>query len=78
MESELIKVALSQGLWAGVSIFLIFYIIKAQEIRDLCQEEREAKYQVIINGLIRNLNLLENIKLDIEEIKANQSKFNKK
>lgn len=72
MENELFKVALSQGAWAGISIVLIFYIIKAQEKRDLKQEEREAKYQEIINGLIKSLVLLENIKINVEEIKANQ------
>lgn len=66
------KLAMSQGAWAGISIVLIFYIIKAQEKRDLRQEEREAKYQEIINGLIKSLALLENIKINVEEIKANQ------
>ena len=34
MENEVIKLAASQGIWAVLSIVLIFYILKAQETRD--------------------------------------------
>ncbi len=69
MENELLKLALSQGVWAAMSIILIFYILKDQERRDQKQDERESKYQDIIDGLIKNTELLENIRIDVDTIK---------
>lgn len=39
METTIIKMAMSQGLWAVLSVFLIVYIVKAQEKRDKMQEK---------------------------------------
>lgn len=69
MESELLKLAVSQGTWATLSIVLIFYILKTQEKRDVRQEIREQNYQDIIQKLSDKLNMLENIQTDIQEIK---------
>jgi len=69
MDSELIKVASSQGVWAALSVALVFYILKAQEKRDIKQEEREHNYQNIITNLTEKLNIMDNIKNDIEDIK---------
>ena len=69
MESEIIKLASSQGIWAALSVALIFYILKAQEKRDLKQEEREKKYQEVISGLIEKFNIVEDVKKNITEIK---------
>jgi len=69
MENELVKLALSQGIWAALSIVLIFYILKAQEKRDMIQEEREKKYQEIISRLSEKFNLLEDIRSDMKQIK---------
>ncbi|MEG1285358.1 MAG: BhlA/UviB family holin-like peptide [Romboutsia sp.] len=69
MESELFKVATSQGVWAALSVVLIFYILKAQEKRDLKQDEREKSYQDIIFRLTDKFNLIEDVKNDVQEIK---------
>ncbi len=69
MENELLKLASSQGIWAALSVALIFYILKAQEKRDLKQEEREKNYQGIIEKLTEKFNLVEDVKKDVEEIK---------
>lgn len=69
MENELIKIASSQGIWATLSIFLIFYILKAQEKRDSLQGEREKKYQDIINKLTDEFNIITEIKKDVSNIK---------
>ncbi|MCY6355392.1 BhlA/UviB family holin-like peptide [Clostridium sp. ZS2-4] len=69
MESELIKVAASQGIWAALSVALIFYILKAQEKRDVRQEERENNYQDIISKLTDKFNIVEDVKKDVEDIK---------
>lgn len=47
MESVLIEGAIGQGIWAVLSIFLIFYILRAQEKRDQRQEEREKIIRVL-------------------------------
>ena len=60
--TELLKYFEPEGVWTILSFFLIFYIIKAQEKRDSKQDEREAKYQTIINDLSNALKDLEEIK----------------
>jgi len=74
INSELLKIATSQGIWATLSIFLIFYILKAQEKRDIRQEEREKNYQEILSKLTDKLNIIEDVKQDVEEIKSYISK----
>ncbi|WP_291573634.1 BhlA/UviB family holin-like peptide [Clostridium sp. UBA4548] len=69
MESELFKIAASQGLWAALSVALIFYILKAQEKRDIKQDEREKSYQDIISRLTDKFNIIEDVKNDVQEIK---------
>lgn len=76
MESGLIETALAQSIWAGLSIVLIFYILKKQETRDEKQEAREGKYQEIITTLTDKLDVVEDIRKDIEEIKSVVSKNN--
>ncbi|MCD3218176.1 hypothetical protein G8S55_13395 [Clostridium botulinum C] len=69
MEQEILKLASSQGIWAALSVALIFYILKAQEKRDSKQELREVNYQNIIEKLTDKFNLVEDVKKDVEDIK---------
>lgn len=69
MENEIFKIASSQGVWAALSVALIFYILKAQEKRDIKQEEREKNYQDIISKLTDKFNIVEDVKKDVEDIK---------
>lgn len=69
MEEKILELASTQGIWAVLTVALIFYILKNQEKRDLRQEEREEKYQEIISNLTDKLNLVEDVKKDVEEIK---------
>ncbi|MBW6410191.1 BhlA/UviB family holin-like peptide [Clostridium weizhouense] len=69
MIDELMKTATTQGIWAILSCVLIVYILKAQETRDLKQEEREKNYQEIIKKLTEKLNTLDSINLTVNEIK---------
>ncbi len=62
--------AMSQGIWAVLSIFLLFYILKAQEKRDLKQDEREKNYQDIISKLTDKFNIVEDMRKDVEDIKS--------
>lgn len=41
MEATVLDAALSQGIWAVVAIFLLIYVVKANEKRDLKQEQRK-------------------------------------
>ena len=74
METSLLKLATSQGIWVTLSIVLIIYILKAQEKRDLRQEERENNYQQIIANLTAKFNIIEEVKSDVEDIKDYISK----
>lgn len=69
MEKEILTAALSQGIWAVLSIFLLFYILRAQEKRDLKQEEREKNYQNIISKLTDKFEVIDKVKKDVEYIK---------
>lgn len=61
MEEELIKVATSQGIWAVLSVFLIFYILKAQE-------KREDNYQKIIAELTQELKIISQINENVKKL----------
>ncbi len=69
MEEKIIEIASTQGIWTMLCVVLIFYIIKTQEKRDLRQEEREKNYQNIISALTDKLNVVEDIKDDVAQIK---------
>ncbi len=69
VEGELMKLAVSQGIWAALSICLLLYILKAQEKRTAKQEEREEKYQSIILELTKKLSLIDEVKNVVEHIK---------
>ncbi|MEG1255519.1 BhlA/UviB family holin-like peptide [Clostridium sp.] len=69
MESEVMKIAMSQGIWAVLSISLLFYILRTQEKRDEKQEEREKNYQEIIGKITDKLSIVEDVKKDVVDIK---------
>lgn len=52
----------AEGVWAILSFFLIFYIIKDQNNRDERQSKREENYQKVITDLTTSLK-------DVAEIK---------
>lgn len=41
MDGTILDAALSQGIWAVLAVFLLLYVVKENEKRDLRQEERE-------------------------------------
>ncbi|AJA48420.1 hypothetical protein CPAST_c23500 [Clostridium pasteurianum DSM 525 = ATCC 6013] len=69
MENDVLKLAASQGIWALLAIVLIFYILKAQEKRDLKQQDREKNYQKIILKLTKEFEVIGHIQKDINEIR---------
>ena len=69
MESTILDAALSQGIWAVLAIFLLIYIVKANEKRDQKQEEREKNYQTVIEKLTESFRILNEVQKDLQEIK---------
>lgn len=71
MENQIFNLAASQGVWAVLSVILIFYILKAHEKMDKKQEEREKSYYNLINKLIGKFGAIDNFEKDLREIKKN-------
>lgn len=69
METTILEVALKQGIWAAVAVFLLLYIVKSNEKRDIRQEEREQNYQSVINKLTEAFSVLHTIRDDIAQIR---------
>lgn len=68
----IIEQVLANGLWAALFIGLMIYILKDANIR-------EQKYQKVISDLTNNIKLINEIKIDIKEIKEKlNDKKNKK
>ena len=66
--SPVLRIAITQGLWASLTVVLIYFNLKSQNDRNIKQEQREDKYQDIILKLSIQLKAMEEIKEDIEEI----------
>lgn len=60
----------AQGLGYGAFALLLIYTLKKQEERDIKAELRESNYQKIIDEAMQKLNIVTEIKKDIEEIKT--------
>ena len=75
METTVMNVAVSQGIWAVLAVFLLIYIVKSNEQRDTKQEEREKTYQTVIESLTEKFQILNQVQSDLKEIKDNL--FNK-
>lgn len=67
---ELISQFFAQGLGYGAFALLLMYTLKKQEERDAKSEDREKNYQKIIDEAMQKLNIVTEIKKDIEEIKT--------
>ena len=75
METTVMNVAVSQGIWAVLAVFLLIYIVKSNEQSDTKQEEREKNYQTVIESLTEKFQILNQVQSDLKEIKDNL--FNK-
>lgn len=75
METTVMNVAVSQGIWAVLAVFLLIYIVKSNEQRDTKQEEQEKNYQTVIESLTEKFQILNQVQSDLKEIKDNL--FNK-
>lgn len=71
MWEELIKLAVSNGIWAVLFLALLVY-----QLRD--SASREVKYQQTIASLTDKLDIVEDIRGDIVDIKNSISKLDEK
>ena len=62
METTVMNVAVSQGIWAVLAVFLLIYIVKSNE-------------QTVIESLTEKFQILNQVQSDLKEIKDNL--FNK-
>lgn len=69
METALLEVATSQGIWVLLFVSLFLYTIKRYEKMEEKQDTREKEYQNLINVLSQNFSILSDVKEDIKEIK---------
>ncbi|NSB12123.1 BhlA/UviB family holin-like peptide [Clostridium beijerinckii] len=67
MEQEIIKMALSYGIFGVLFVYLFFYMLKDSKAR-------ETKYQEIIDKLTEKFGVIELIKTDVDYIKDKISK----
>ncbi len=65
--TDFIEYFAPEGVWAILSLILIFYIIKNQEKRDERQDERDEKYQNTISALAKALQDMNEIKKILEQ-----------
>ena len=63
MWNDLFNIALSNGIFAGLFVALLIYVLKDSR-------KRESKYQSIIDVLSSKLNTVDEIKQDVCDIKA--------
>lgn len=68
MENEVLKIVASQGVFAALFCYLLFYVLKENS-------KREGKYQDIISNLTDKFQVIEgglkDVKGDVEDIKEN-------
>ncbi len=69
VDSEILKMAASQGLFAVLFVALLFYVLRENAKREEASEKREAKYQDIIAELSNKMGVIEDIREDVREIK---------
>lgn len=62
MWNDIFNIALSNGIFAGLFVALLIYVLKDSR-------KREGKYQHIIDNLSKNLNTIDEIKQDVAHIK---------
>jgi len=77
--------ALSEGLGYALFVWLLFYILKQQEKRDVKQDDRDVKagerektYQNVILELTKNFEAVSNINTTVQSIKLKVEEILKK
>lgn len=66
---ELLKSAIQQGLGYGLFVFLLLYVLKTTGEREKNYQITIGKNQDIIQDLTKKLDIVEDVKEDIKDIK---------
>lgn len=70
METEILKLAMSQGVFTALFIWLLFWVLKENAKREAAGAERESNYQRIIHDIADKLTgMVCNMQDDVKEIK---------
>lgn len=67
MWEEIFNLALNNGLWAVLFLILLVYVLKDSK-------SREAKYQETIETLAESLDIIHEVREDVQEIKNTLTK----
>jgi hypothetical protein len=66
---EILKAALQQGLGYGLFVFLLLYVLKTTGEREKNYQITIGKNQDIIQDLSKRLDIVEDIKEDVKDLK---------
>lgn len=69
MNDELIKYFITQGAFAALFVWLLFDTRKDSKEREVKYQDTIRENQNIISTLTKNLNVVDDVKSDVEEIK---------
>lgn len=67
MWKEIVDLAISNGLWAVLFLFLLIFVLRDAN-------KREKKYQDIIEKLGNNIEIIKEVQEDVKEIKTTLEK----
>lgn len=70
MESVIINAIATQGIWACLFVFMLFKTMKENKLREDKMNETIDKNQTVIQSLAKSLEMVNEIKRDVEEIKG--------
>jgi predicted nuclease with TOPRIM domain len=74
MESEILKIIVSQGSWAVLFVWLLMDTRKESKTREEKLQEIISKNQTVISELAEKFDVVENIQEDVKDIKVKLEK----
>lgn len=66
---EILKMATGYGIFAALFVYLFFYMLKDSKAREVKYQETIAKNQEVISSLSDKLNIVADVKTDVDDIK---------
>lgn len=69
MEGEILKLMATQGVFAILFCYLLFYVLKNNKEREEKMQITIDKNQEVITELVKKFDVVEDVKKDVEEIK---------
>ena len=69
MDAELWKMVVSQGIFACLFTYLLFYVLRTNSKREDKYQATIEKNQTVIQDLANKFNVIEKVQRDVEDIK---------